>query len=153
MLVARTSNFGLGHAGAKTSGPRSNSWLPGAMASTADPVQDVDDMRALVEARKQRGRDGVARMDEEGIALRALLLDDRCELGEAAAALLGAHPVDVVGLDEANSHRLLCQNGAGQQERQSEKAGADGGKGTALAHGRVSFDRFDLQARLWNLGR
>ena len=98
----------------------------------AHAVQDVDDVRALVEARQQGGRDRVARMDEERVALGLLLLDHRRQAGEAAAALLRAHPVDVVGLHEADRDRLLgigCRSGS--EQGQAEKAGPERGGGAS----------------------
>ncbi len=67
-----------------------------------DHVGQFDDVRALVEARHQRGRERVARMAEQHRhAPRPLGLHDRGQLGEAAAALVVRHLVDVVDQQQA----------------------------------------------------
>ena len=71
-----------------------------------DHVRQLDDMGALVEARHQRGREGVAGVAEQHRhAAGALLLHDGGELGEAAAALVVAHPVDVVDEEQREGRR------------------------------------------------
>ena len=69
-------------------------------------VQDVDLVRALVDAGEERRRKRIAGMDEESCALGALALQHRRELGESAAAVALLHAVDVVGLDEAERYRF-----------------------------------------------
>ena len=66
----------------------------------------------------------IAGMDEEGRALGALALDDGRELGEAAAAVVLLHAVDVVGLHEAEGDRL----GQGRaRDRCARASGEEGG--------------------------
>ena len=62
-------------------------------------------------------------MDEEGRALGALALDDRRELGEAAAAVVLLHAIDVAGLDEAEGHVV----GESRPGNRTEGGGEEGG--------------------------
>ena len=73
-------------------------------------VEQIHDMRALVEPGHQRGREGIAGMDVENRdAAGALGLHDRVEPREPAAALHLAHQVDVV--DEQQRQRRLGRRG------------------------------------------
>ena len=92
----------LGHAGAEDLRAEIEFVIAGREDVDPEPVEDVDDVGALVDAGEERGRKRVAGMDEEGRALGALGLDQGGEAGEAAAPVELLHAVDVVGLDEGD---------------------------------------------------
>ena len=84
----------------------------------AEQIVQLDHLRALGQPGQHRGRDQIAA--EGGDAVRGigpLLLQERRELGEAAAALPGRDLVDVVGVQQGDGHRLGARGAAEHQER------------------------------------
>ena len=73
----------------------------------SDPVEQIDHMRALIEGRRQRGRNGVAAMgDEHRPALRAFRGDDGGELRKPADGVDRFDAVEIVHMDDRDGGLL-----------------------------------------------
>ena len=84
----------------------------------AEPIVEIDHLRALGHAGQHRGRDQVAAEGGDAVlGIGALRLQQGRELGEAAAALPRRDLVDVVGMQERDRHRLGDRRAAEYQQR------------------------------------
>jgi hypothetical protein len=116
-----------------------------------DHVGERDDMGALVDARHQRGRQGVATMGEDDVAaasarLGALGLHHGGKPREAAAAPaigrhLIVHQIDVIDQDEGDARGL----GEGCSNKE-HREGGDGEQATGEDHDGVQL------LRAWHYG-
>ena len=86
-------------------------------------VQDVDLWAPLSMPERSDGESVSPEWTKKVVPFGALALDDGCELGEAAAAVVLLHPVDVVRLHEPQRYRFR----QGRRGQRGESDGEEGG--------------------------
>jgi hypothetical protein len=102
--------------------------VPGHEHVGRDPVEDFDNVQALVEARQDRRRDRVTGMDQQRVALGPLCARNGGEFGMATTPVLRGHAVEVIHKDERHAtgcgvrHRLRKEFGGGENSDEAEFA-------------------------------